>query len=59
MSMGTDEQGYVKREWAPVPVNSHLTEQGCNSPIRPLADLKLTEEEIKSRRSGSVFTHGI
>jgi len=50
VTMVTEEKPYMKREWAPVPVNTHLTEQSCNSPLRPMADLKLSEEEIKSRR---------
>ena len=40
----------MRREWTPVPVNTHLTEQSCNTPTRPFADLKLTEAEMKSRR---------
>ncbi|XP_052232622.1 pleckstrin homology domain-containing family G member 4B-like isoform X3 [Dreissena polymorpha] len=48
----TTEQPYVRREWTPVPVNSHLTyDETLNTPVRPLADLKLSEEEIKSRRT--------
>lgn len=47
----TEVKDYLRKEWTPVPVNTHLTEQACNTPLRPLADLKLSEEEIKSRRT--------
>ncbi|XP_053401471.1 uncharacterized protein LOC123550592 isoform X2 [Mercenaria mercenaria] len=55
VSMGIEEQGYLRKEYTPVPVNTHLTEQAVNTPVRPLADLKLTEEEIKSRRTLSLI----
>ena len=45
-----EDQSYMRREWTPVPVNTHLTEQSSNTPTRPFADLKLTEAEIKSKR---------
>ena len=48
--MGTEESEYVRKEWTPVPVNTHLTEQAVNTPLHPIANLKLSEEENKSKR---------
>lgn len=49
-----ESKGRMKREWTPVPVNTHLTEQSCNT-LQPLADLKLSEAEIKSKRTLSLI----
>ncbi|XP_052816340.1 uncharacterized protein LOC128242930 isoform X3 [Mya arenaria] len=44
---------YFRREWTPVPVNSHLTD--TSTPVTPLEDLKLSEPEIKSKRTLSLI----
>lgn len=38
------------RDWTPVPVNTHLHRSARSTPTGPMADLRLTEAEIKSRR---------
>ncbi|KAL4234273.1 Pleckstrin y domain containing [Mactra antiquata] len=56
VTIATEEQDYIRKEWTPVPVNTHLTDTSCNTtPLRPLSDLKLSEEEIKSRRTLSLI----
>ena len=44
------EGGGVQREWTPVPVNTHLLRHKLDSPSDSLADLKLSEAELKNRR---------
>ncbi|XP_060600223.1 pleckstrin homology domain-containing family G member 4B-like isoform X2 [Ruditapes philippinarum] len=51
VSMGAEETDFVRKEWTPVPVNTHLTEQAVNTPLHPIANLKLSEEETKSKRT--------
>nr|KAG5712182.1 hypothetical protein BaRGS_014532 [Batillaria attramentaria] len=42
--------GGVKPQWTPVPVNSHLHASRM-TPTGPMADLRLSEAEMKSRRT--------
>ncbi|KAK3579166.1 hypothetical protein CHS0354_022701 [Potamilus streckersoni] len=42
---------FPRREWTPVPVNTHLMERSSNLPTEPFTDLKLSEAEIKSKRT--------
>ncbi|KAH9515623.1 hypothetical protein Btru_011574 [Bulinus truncatus] len=43
------------RDWTPIPVNSHLHRSARSTPTGPMADLRLTEAEIKSRRTVSLI----
>ncbi|XP_055890827.1 uncharacterized protein LOC106076280 isoform X3 [Biomphalaria glabrata] len=43
------------RDWTPVPVNTHLHRSARSTPTGPMADLRLTEAEIKSRRTVSLI----
>lgn len=38
-------------QWSPVPVNSHLLKQKVSHQWQSMADLRLTESEIRSRRT--------
>lgn len=39
-----------KSSWTPVPVNTHLHQPSRTIPTGPMADLRLSEAEMKSRR---------
>ncbi|XP_059140665.1 uncharacterized protein LOC131928602 isoform X2 [Physella acuta] len=43
------------KDWAPVPVNTHLHRPTRGTPTGPMADLRLSEAEIKSRRTVSLI----
>ncbi|KAL3860771.1 hypothetical protein ACJMK2_010842 [Sinanodonta woodiana] len=42
---------FPRREWTPVPVNTHLMERSSNLPTESFTDLKLSDAEIKSKRT--------
>lgn len=41
----------TNNQWSPVPVNSHLLHQRVSHQWQSMADLRLTESEIRSRRT--------
>lgn len=47
----TSGEGGVSQQWTPVPVNSHLHYNSRTTPTGPMADLRLSEAEMKSRRT--------
>ncbi|XP_041375633.1 puratrophin-1-like isoform X2 [Gigantopelta aegis] len=49
------EGGGVQGEWTPIPVNTHLLGNQLDSPSECMADLKLTEAELKNRRTLSLI----
>ncbi|XP_064611995.1 puratrophin-1-like isoform X2 [Liolophura sinensis] len=44
-----------QKEWTPVPVNSHLMRQNRTIPTGSVADLRLSEAQVKSRRTLSLI----
>ncbi|XP_035827449.1 uncharacterized protein LOC101857760 [Aplysia californica] len=43
------------RDWTPIPVNTHLHRSAQSTPTGPMADLRLSEAEMKSRRTVSLI----
>ncbi|CAL1530643.1 unnamed protein product [Lymnaea stagnalis] len=50
-----DAAGTSVKDWTPVPVNTHLHRSARSTPTGPMADLRLSEAEIKSRRTVSLI----
>ncbi|XP_046570770.1 puratrophin-1-like [Haliotis rubra] len=50
------ELGSMRKEWTPIPVNTHLLRQTRGTPTGSMADLRLSEAEIKNRRTLSLIT---
>ena len=47
----TEKNSTANNQWSPVPVNSHLLHQRVSHQWQSMADLRLTESEIRSRRT--------
>ncbi|XP_071091889.1 puratrophin-1-like isoform X2 [Haliotis cracherodii] len=50
------EVGSMRKEWTPIPVNTHLLRQTRGTPTGSMADLRLSEAEMKNRRTLSLIT---
>ncbi|XP_055955846.1 pleckstrin homology domain-containing family G member 4B isoform X2 [Patella vulgata] len=46
---------HMRKEWTPVPVNSHLLRQNRNNPLSSMSESSLSQPEMKRRRTLSLI----